>query len=69
MVNFYLTKNAPVQVSILNTMGQTLSTQIINSTFGLNEYPLSIKGENGVYFVQIRVENEVIVRKVIRFEP
>lgn len=69
MVNFYLTKNAPVQVSILNTMGQTLSTQTFNSTFGLNEYPLSIKGENGVYFVQIRVENEVIIRKVIRFEP
>ena len=69
MVNFYLTKNAPVQLSILNTMGQTLSTQTVNSTFGMNEYPLSIKGENGVYFVQICVENEVIVRKVIRFEP
>ncbi len=68
-VNFYLTKNAPVSLSVINTMGQTVSTQTIDSVFGLNEYPLSIKGENGVYFVQIRVENEVIVRKVVKFVP
>jgi Secretion system C-terminal sorting domain len=69
MVSFYLTKNAPVSLSVMNTLGQVLSTKIVDSTFGLNEYPLSIKGENGVYFVQIKVENEVIVRKVIKFAP
>ena len=68
-VNFYLTQNAPVRLSVMNTIGQTISTQIINSVFGLNEYPLSIKGENGVYFVQMRVGNDVIVRKVVKFVP
>ena len=69
LVNFYLTKNATVSVSVLNTMGQIMSTQTVNSFVGLNEYPLSITGENGVYFVQIQVENETIVRKVVKFVP
>ncbi len=69
LVNFYLTKNANVSLSVLNTMGQVLSSQTVNSVVGLNEYPLSIKGENGLYFVQIKVGNEVIVRKVAKFEP
>jgi Subtilase family/Secretion system C-terminal sorting domain len=69
LVNFYLTKNATVSLSVLNTMGQTLSTQTVNSVVGLNEYPLSIKGENGLYFVQIKVGNEVVARKVVKFEP
>ena len=69
LVNFYLTKNATVSVSVLNTMGQIMSTQTVNSFVGLNEYPLSITGENGVYFVQIQVENEVIVHKVVKFVP
>ena len=68
-MNFYLTKNATVNLSVLNTIGQVLSTQTLNSVVGLNEYPLSIKGENGLYFVQIKVGNEVIVRKVVKFEP
>ena len=69
LVNFYLTKNATVNLSVLNTMGQILSTQTVNSVVGLNEYPIPIKGENGLYFVQIKVGNEVIVRKVVKFEP
>jgi hypothetical protein len=69
MVNYYLTKNTPVSLTVLNIMGQILSTETVNSTFGLNEHPLSIKGGNGVYFVQIRVENEVVLRKVVKFEP
>lgn len=68
MVNFYLTKNAPITLSVMNAMGQVLSTKIVDSTFGLNECPLSIEGKNGVYLVQIKVENEVIVRKVVKFE-
>ncbi len=69
LVNFYLTKNATVNLSVLNMMGQILSSKTVNSVVGLNEYPLSIKGENGLYFVQIKVGNEVIVRKVVKFEP
>jgi hypothetical protein len=47
-------------------MGQVVSQQNVNGSIGLNEYPLIVKGENGVYLVQIKVENEVIVRKVVK---
>ncbi|MBL7816527.1 MAG: S8 family peptidase [Saprospiraceae bacterium] len=68
-VHFYLTKNTAVQVTVFNAVGQNITTHILNGFAGQNEYPLSIKGENGVYFVQIRVGNELIVRKVVKFEP
>ena len=69
LVNFYLTKNSPINLTILNTMGQVIVQKTVNGLFGENEYPLSIKGENGVYLLQIQVENELIVRKVVKFVP
>ena len=68
-VQFNLTKNSPVTLSVLNTMGQVIAQKTVIGSVGLNAYPLSIKGENGVYLVQIKIENEVIVRKVVKFAP
>ena len=67
-VQFNLIKNNAVTLSVLNTMGQIVAQKMVTGSVGLNEYPLSIKGENGVYLIQIKVENEVITRKIVKFE-
>ena len=64
-INLTTFENSDIQVSIFNTLGSLVSVQNVNSVFGTSSIDVDLANQtNGVYFVQIKVANEVITKKV-----
>jgi len=71
-VSFSLETEAEVELEIYNIKGQKIRT-LVNETFRPNTYNITWNGDNGsgykvssgVYFVKLKINNEVLTNKVI----
>ncbi|MBL7965318.1 MAG: T9SS type A sorting domain-containing protein [Flavobacteriales bacterium] len=60
-------KAGAYQVSIMNSMGQVLIAQQVNAGTGTHRFDLDLSGlAAGTYFVEVRGEDQVVMRKVTK---
>lgn len=65
-VHFSLLEATDVELSIISLTGQTITSQRFAGAIGENQHLLSIKTVDGIYFIQIRAGNAVMMRKVVK---
>jgi Subtilase family/Secretion system C-terminal sorting domain len=66
MLKFSLHEATEVEVSVISLTGQVVANQRFMGAIGDNQYPLSIKAVEGIYIIQIRSGNAIMMRKVVR---
>lgn len=67
-VNFNLTKNEAVTISLLNQEGKLIQTKTLeNLNLGENQYQMNVTdlSANGVYFITVETPSETVSRKLI----
>ena len=66
-VDFSLKETTPVQLSVFNSTGQRIVSQLVMGLSGANQYPLSIEAASGVFVIQIQAGKDVVTQKVVKF--
>ena len=66
-VDFSLKETTPVQLSVFNSTGQRIASQLVMGLSGANQYPLSIDAASGVFVIQIQAGKDVVTQKVVKF--
>ncbi|GEM_PF-1480644 len=65
-INLTTSKEIPVSISILNSMGQSVKELPFNLQKGLNTVSLAVSGlPDGLYYLQIRTSNASLMKKFI----
>ena len=66
-VDFSLKETTLVQLSVFNSTGQRIVSQLVMGLSGANQYPLSIEAASGVFVIQIQAGKDVVTQKVVKF--
>lgn len=66
-VDFSLKETTPVQLSVFNSTGQRIASQLVMGLSGVNQYPLSIEAAAGVFVIKIQAGKDVVTQKVVKF--
>ena len=65
-VDFSLKETTLVQLSVFNSTGQRIVSQLVMGLSGANQYPLSIEAASGVFVIQIQAGKDVVTQKVVK---
>jgi hypothetical protein len=61
-----LKDNSILDISVLNTIGQTIKTQTSQGKIGKNNIPVDLIGlSNGIYLVTIKIGDAIITKKIV----
>lgn len=65
-LSFHSNINSPVNISVVNTLGNKIYTYKINARMGINHHSIDLNNmPTGVYSLQIEMNNKVISRKFV----
>jgi len=60
-----LENNAELNLSIINVLGQVVYTELVEAITGKNSMSVDLSTlKNGVYLVQMNINNETITKKI-----
>lgn len=65
-ISYFVTDQNPVTAQVIDVIGKTIQTQVLNATEGFNQAQLSLDNlQNGIYFVRMQHGEQVVVKKFV----